>query len=386
MRTRMAAMAIGLVALMSAASAVATSAATPGTEAAAATTGGDGWAPAQRIGRAKARGTVSVAQRAGHLYVLAVAPSWKGCHAWLFTDRSGEWRRQSVPIGCDGGELAVDAQGHVHIAFIRMLPGDCADWCPKGLYHATNASGTWRTEPIVLGYVQPASIAIGPGGDAVVAYHGVGRMLWLATRTVDGWQRRTVGGQTAVDFPFDGQGLAVHGDRIYVAFVRWVGESRDALRLVEVVDGAVVRKSTVVTAGETWDPQFPTVAVDALGRPHVGFVDECDVLAHAVRTAAGWQVENIPGNAGMDTAPSMRVTDGRHVAFATHTGNTTRCSGGNSGGVRYRTNKGGDWIGTTLEPKGQPLVGDIGIANEGPGRSSVVWVTYDNDLMVRRER
>jgi hypothetical protein len=347
---------------------------------------GSGWTAADRIGTARGRGTVSVAEHAGHLYVLTVAPPWKGCRSWLYTDRSGEWHREIVPAGCAGGEIAVDAQGNVHIVFLRMLPGDCAGWCPKGLFYATNKSGTWRTERVLLGYAQPPSIAIGPDGQPVVAYHGAGRMLWLATRTADGWQRRTIGGQTAADLPFDGQGLAVHGDRIYVTFVRWVDEAPDALRLVEVADGAIVRKSTVVAVGENWDPRFPTVAVDAIGQPHVGFVDLCDGLAHAVRTPAGWQVENVPGRAGLDAAPSLSVTDGRHVALVTHTGSTTRCSGGNSGGVVFRTNEGGDWAGSTLEPKGVPLVGDVRIVTGGSGRSSVVWVTYGNDLMIRRER
>jgi hypothetical protein len=103
------------------------------------------------------------------------------------TNRSGQW--VVTELGLDAAtvraELAVDASGHVHIAW--------ADDPDSGIFYATNASGSWVVEQVADIVSKKPALAIDSSGRPHLLFPVEGAYVQHAVKEEGGWRFEDVG-------------------------------------------------------------------------------------------------------------------------------------------------------------------------------------------------
>jgi len=220
-----------------------------------------------------------------------------------------------------GISLAVDAVGLPHITYLSMdASADQTVWYAR--WNISSAS--WDYEAVgdagtSLEYL-PSAIALNSTGGPVVAYVNAGTLdLVLATREAGAWVPDVVDsiGPIATASPLslklDAQ------DRPHIAYFRATFGSSGELRhahhdgvqwLVDIVD------STGLWAG--W---YPSLALDALGRPRIAYVgaDTTSYLRYASWTGGAWNITDVV-SAGYPEGASLALnaTGAPRISFIDH--------------------------------------------------------------------
>ena len=132
------------------------------------------------------------------------------------TSAGGPWSVETLDAGVDASpRLAVDADGHVHVTYLRVSPE------PQVRY-ATDATGTWETEVVTESWtwLDPSFAVDGAGHHHVaVARQGTEPGLWYGTDASGSWsmERLTTiapdGGVGLVVAP-DGSASIAYGESI----------------------------------------------------------------------------------------------------------------------------------------------------------------------------
>jgi hypothetical protein len=217
----------------------------------------------------------------------------------------GVWSRETAETAAGRGlhtTLAIDPEGRSHLAYYGA-PGAEAQ-----LWYASDATGSWRSEPIGPATLDPAlsraSIAIDAAGIHVAYHDAAARQLRFSSRVGPGqWETVTV------DATQDSGGFAslvLEGGRAHVAYVRAAGGDVDLYYAVRPRVGVPFAAPELVD-GEDSAGDFVTIRAT---------LDGTLVLAYRNRTRLALLAASRPAG---DPLPFTTVTvedDGAPGAFA----------------------------------------------------------------------
>ena len=106
------------------------------------------------------------------------------------TDRSGTWRTTRLTSATDvySPRLVLDLARHVHVAYERSTPSS------SRVLHVTNAAGAWvTTTASAAGGGSSPDLTLDANQRPVISYlggqAGTSAPVWIATRTATGWTR-----------------------------------------------------------------------------------------------------------------------------------------------------------------------------------------------------
>ncbi|MCB0160857.1 MAG: hypothetical protein KDD83_22140, partial [Caldilineaceae bacterium] len=266
-------------------------------------------------------GVVRVAQRAGD--------------SWQFEDvpQSGE-----TPSLGAVTSLAIDAQGHDHVASIWY------NWFTQQTYYATNAGDVGWTTPTMLDsfYASPVSIAVATGTDEFA------RVTYCTQNE---------------------QTLAIE---------LWYIEMR--------ADGTIGFRTRVSDEG-CW--LATSLAVNAANEPQIAYHSQengvhTGILKYAARVEGEWQIETVDdtGNAGFDLSLALESDGTPHISYLYRAPENE--NDGVQLEVRYATRTGGAWHIATVAtiPEGQESIGGTSIALDALGQPQIVYFDQDAGAIV----
>ena len=197
------------------------------------------------------------------------------------TDASGAWESTRISNQWVNamGDVAVDADGAVHVVWNEYSYDGGGAGSDDVLRHATNATGVWTVEWIDMwgGFrndpLDPSITIDGAGALHVVYSVEYGAEVRYATNASGAWSTEVVDPAGGVS-----PAIAVGRDgRVHVAYYDdETGDLRHAMR-----DDGTWRPGTVDAAGDTG--RAPAIAVDADNLAHVVYYDATDGdLRHAI--------------------------------------------------------------------------------------------------------
>ena len=255
-------------------------------------------------------------------------------------DASGWQVAAAEDDGHDGWDstIAIGADGVVRAAGIDPSQFDGTD----GVEYYELRDGAWTVTAIGSGpikYEFNVSLAVGPDGLPALSYYDdIAGDLIFASFDGGSWNLETVASEGDVgkfsSLQFDAQG------RPHISFFEEQTSSSGRVRYA-VRDGdtwTIEEIGTLanVALGPVGARRNSSLALDALGVPHVAFSDR-SVIRYATRTDAGWQVDEIAtadGGVPLGQLVSLEL-DGAgtpHLAFYEMMGSTP-----SSGRVVYLT-------------------------------------------------
>jgi len=246
----------------------------------------------------------------------------------------GPWVTQTVDAAGAVGKntaIAVDAQGHVHLAY--------QDMTGAGLRYATNASGAWVTQEIdsvgMPGNYR-TSIAVDSQGFAHIAYYAA-QDLKYATNASGAWLIDTadyagdVGSYPSI--ALDGAG------RAYISFYESLNTEGGRLKLATNRTGTW--QSTVIddtgAAG-----QYTSLAVDAAGALHIAYYEATDkdkMLKYATNASGDWELQYVDkeSDSGVNASLGLDSLGKAHISYFWKGPDEF------SGELHYATNAKGSW-------------------------------------------
>lgn len=358
---------------------------------------GEGW-QIERVDNGFARMTSLALDALGrpHIAYWAGAPDYDLRHA---TRDTQGWQVETVDDQSDIGSapsIAVDSQGGIHIAYQEGYFED--------LRYAVNHGAGWQLETVdsegYTGY--SASLTLDSSGRPHISYVRKDyRQDWGEVRYAKlgdaGWQREIANlgsdrmGFTSLALDGIGKPCIAHTDAqasrgsgsLLVACRQFPGDdsgAQPAAWLVEVVDqeeiigqesslaiDALGRPHLAYTgrgltyawsaglpemiAGQTVTPAWqresvdsrgksPSLAIDAAGVPHLAYIDSADnSLRYARRGALGWQIETV-------------AADVRALSLAVDSSNRPLIGYANEDGVFYAHRGQEGWQSQPVDPRG----------------------------------
>lgn len=147
---------------------------------------------------------VGTCEGAGIYYQTNVTGSWVTTRV---TNDQEDWSQ----------DLLVDAGGRVHLVYVREYGSQAQPDLPLGTFYVTNASGTWR-QTRVAGSGRMASIERTRSGVVEIVFTRVdeGRGIYRATNATGTWVRSALVSEYAL---YPSVGMDTNG-RLHVAFMR----------------------------------------------------------------------------------------------------------------------------------------------------------------------
>ncbi len=226
----------------------------------------------------------------GHVHVAWLVP-YAGT-AWYATDRSGAWA--VTPLGPSTTSpvapgIAVDRDGHVHVAFQH-----------DSVMYATDASGAGVVEPAAAGSFG-GGLALDPAGSPRVAFVGEtsSMQVMVASREAGAWASAALGpASCCVTTP----SLAIDGaGKLHLTYA----DPNGLLRYGTDASGEFV--STYVSA----PTGAAALALDAAGDAHVAYYD--GGLMYATDRGGSWQQVPLVGGSSGGYFLGIAVDAGGHV-------------------------------------------------------------------------
>ncbi len=226
--------------------------------------------------------------------------------------------------------LAVDSTDNVHIAYYDKRPGD--------LKYANDAAGEWTISTIdapgdVGSFV---SITVDSGGKVHLSYYDVtNKALKYATNTAGFWQTYTI---DMVGSPTSSSHYATSIATDYAASVHisYYNAINQVLKYATNTSGVWVT-SVVDSQGDVG--VHNALAVDSYRNVHIAYYDaDNHTLKYATDTSGSWITTKLDGTGlsslAVDTANNV------HITFA------------DSYELRYITNTSGQWVASTVDDQG----------------------------------
>jgi len=176
----------------------------------------------------------------------------------------------------DAAGFSLDRQGIPHVSFYSYSS-------PYGFTYATKPANTWIKELVagsgsgVIGAI--SSVAIDDSGKVFLLYRReIPNRLLFAEKISGNWVSETV-----KDTAHAGtEGLAVFQNRIFCAFYRIVDTVSATLYFAERVQPNQWSIEVVDTEGPATEPSL-AIDIDAVGNPHISYVDINGRVKHATR-------------------------------------------------------------------------------------------------------
>jgi subtilisin family serine protease len=295
------------------------------------------------------------------------APDVAGKGLYYATDATGSWVFTQLTSGSSDGPaaLALAPDGTVHVVLKRTRGS------ASGLYEVTSAGGTW-TESQLTNDVEDsaASIAVDTTGAVHVAFARPGMGLYLVERPAGGeW------GSPArlVDATVTSSTMAADASgHLHIAYGR-----TDAWGLPKGVsyltNASGAWSTSVVDGGRAHDP---SLALDSSGQAHIAY--SCDVdgtssggIFYATNASGSFERTLVRAWAREDITGGAYVVD----SFGHHHVVINEGYGGPSAGVWYGTDAAGSWAFTQLSSM-WPM--SVGLAVDSGGHGHVTWTSFQD--------
>jgi hypothetical protein len=216
----------------------------------------------------------------GTLYVALSSAGLPDGGIFLTTRTGQESSRIKITDSYDiQPSITMSRDGAIHIAFARMANYECFSPCSKGIFHATNASGSWVVTRVHRSvHDLTPSIAI-RYGKVVIAFKGAtgdgDRGLLFARRDQGVWETRLLDAACCGLDLDEGPSLSQNGD--YVAYRRVIGGDSDIVMMHPTIGP---RGRWVISSED--DARVPGLTVDADGYLHVALVQNGIELWHFI--------------------------------------------------------------------------------------------------------
>jgi hypothetical protein len=223
-----------------------------------------------------------------------------------FAERSGTtWATGRIGAIGNGGTkpaVAIDSADGVHVIFTN----DSLDL--QYAYHAANANGSWTVTPVGLSGDRPL-LAAAPDGSLHVVYAGAGGIHYA---------RRAAGAPTFTDL-----GLVADGDYASVAVDPQanvhIAIGGGGVRYFFLPAGGTVFAET--SFGEA-TAQQPTIAVEAWGAVHVGYIEgtagSTEYIHYAYKPPGGTFTTELVSDLGEADLQAAITIDGHGGIHVTH--------------------------------------------------------------------
>jgi hypothetical protein len=286
------------------------------------------------------------------------------------TNASGSWVTTTVDSSGSVGRhtsIALDSSDKVHISYY--------DFTNDALKHATNASGSWVMETVdsglgyseaYYGYLQRCTSIAVDGSDKVHInyYDVVNEAQKYATNASGAWVIQTAE-----------SGLRYLYGSSYTSMVL---DSSDNVH-ISYLDATAFREADLkhaTNASGSWEAEVVpsaapmggvSVAVDSLGKSHVGYTGE--TVKYATDASGSWVTEIVDPVEGRDISIALDTSDKAHIAY----------SGG--GFLKYATDASGSWVTTSLGSLGLSAALSISIALDTSDKVHMSFInTYPGDF------
>ena len=251
--------------------------------------------------------------------------------------------------------IAVDSNGHVHIAYQREF----YDWDEMAtqfdLKYATNASGTWVISTLeALGSDQVyCSIAVDSEDRVHIAYSfensasGWRSNLKYATNRTGTWIISTIDNSDHV-----GSYVSLALDSNDKAHISYYDEQNRSLKYATDLSGSweIFILDSSGGVGD-YTGEYSSLAVDSNNRPHIAYhlrIFGDAYLKYARNTSGTWEISQLTYNTSRRRFASIAVDSNNHVHIV---------SSYETGGLEYRNNITGEW---TYQYQTIPTVGHVG--------------------------
>ncbi len=221
--------------------------------------------------------------------------------------------------------LALDAQGNPHIAYSLGFVNKLPEWEWR-LWYSRKSAGSWSTAPVQGFVFDPPSVSIARDGvgKTHLTYTWVGQAPRYCLLDQSGWG-------PCDDFPPGHYPDGLAADDVGIAHVSFVDKSAAGADLGYGVGNFPFAFETV--DGSADDVGSPSsLALDALGRPHVSYYDASNGdLLYARKTGGAWFVQIADGAAddvGDWNSLALDAAGNPHVSYVNATQGSLRYAKG----------------------------------------------------------
>ena len=231
--------------------------------------------------------------------------SWTGS-SWQF-EKVDSWS-----IMGEKASLALDSNDNPHIAYY--------DWDARDLKYAYKNDSTWIIEVVDEdGDVgRNPSLAIDSHNRPHVSYYNITDMIMrcdlkYAVRDGNSWHTASVAGCDFYDYSESETSLKLNA----------ADEPRIAYAAFQILYYASWTGSTWQVEAVPKDPgdtgDFPSLALDSRGDPHIAYLREWDVdrLDYATKGPMGWVTQTVDAGRGYSHAIAIDSQDRPHIAYTT---------------------------------------------------------------------
>jgi hypothetical protein len=296
----------------------------------------------------------------GSLHVAYIVQYGDQRGLYYATNTSGTWQTTKIAnasnLGDEWTSIAVDGAGHAHVAYQNIA---------GGVFYLTNLSGTWTSKRLAggTGFVVYPEIAVDTHNRAHVVYFVPGKSAGLryATNSSGKWVTKRIT-KSAFDVRAD---IALDAaNKVHILY----GRDHKGYRYLTNKSGAW-RGGAVLAANILIRP--PAIDIDSQGRPNAAYLisngSNYGLFGTwtAVKASSGWVATQLETTAALrvdiraSSAGSAKV-----VAFS---------------GALYYSNESGAWHGSNAAPDAN---GNVKIAFDvGPsGQMAIVYTRTDFSL------
>jgi hypothetical protein len=298
--------------------------------------------------------------RAVRFPIGVVARSEEVC---VTTAATAAWPTTVIGAGdASGIALAFDGHGAAHVAY--RLDGV--------LYHATDASGTWRRSQVdaSAGATGRTAIAVDAGGTVHIAYHDADDDdLRHAVDASGRWVSETVDAA-------GGRGVSMALDRAGKVHLAYAASAEMAHVLLYATNATGTWRSEFLSAGAIVRTAMAMTADD---RPHVAHAHgdgvACDI-GHLEKGAAGWVETRVAAVARCSVALALTPSGQPRVAYQVTSAPWPLMAASRSGA---------DWVATTVDRFDWIPGEELSMAIDGSGRARLSYMDQNADLKVAIE-
>ena len=276
---------------------------------------------------------------AAYLHEMPVSGTEPNGIFYAATQANGTWEAERVTTGDDfyaRPSLAIDVDGHAHIAFARVC--FCEPF-ESNIWTASNATGEWVVDQLTDGAEDLAPSLVWDADHLEVAFNRIGRGVIYGSNESGGWLiQRAVSLSdrcaTLTIFP----SLANDG-----AGKPWIAYEHPrhpatgcspSTKGIRVLTKTGTTWSSVTISNDT-DDVMPKLDVDAANRPHLAFERAGTGIYYTRRAPSGNWSPMVLASSGNDATLAVDASGKAHVASETS-------------GVEHSTNRSGTWVHTPL--------------------------------------
>lgn len=310
--------------------------------------------------RFQAMGEHSLAlDTAGHPHVV-----YGGDHLYYAWHDGSEWHYETVDSTPGVGSyasLALDAAGNPHIAYCQS--SSISDGCSRVKYAYWTGSA-WSIEGVASSDVwisSLSSLVLDAAGNAHVGYTWgtpVYRLsffyLQYAHRTASGWNSENVGPVFLYGTNSD-TSLAL--DAAGEPRLSYFDSASDTLKYAYRT-GSVWSIESVDSAYEAGFEN--SLALDAVGNPHIAYRGDSRTPKYASRTGSGWSLSTVDSSGNVGGSPSLALddADNPHISYSDSSNNDLKYARwtGSAWATEVVDSAGGEFTSLALDAAANPHI------------------------------